>query len=156
MERLDGSVRGALRHVGVPDSGLLAEVVRVWPETVGPAIARAAWPLRIGRDGTLHVAVESAAWAHELALLEPELRTRLDARLGHSAPGVTGLRFAVGPVPSPGADPTAAPSPAPSPGVEEQAVASAVASAIEDPELRELVRRAAAASLASRRSDRDV
>ena len=53
MERLDGSVRRALRSSGVPDAGLLAEVTRAWPAAVGAAIARAAWPQRLGRDGTL-------------------------------------------------------------------------------------------------------
>jgi hypothetical protein len=52
MERLGDDVRGALRGVGVPDAGALARVTTAWPTAVGPAIARAAWPLRITRDGT--------------------------------------------------------------------------------------------------------
>ena len=62
MERLDGSLRGALKSAGVPDAGALADVVRAWPEVVGDAIARAAWPQRIGRDGTLLVAATSSSW----------------------------------------------------------------------------------------------
>ena len=62
MERLDGSVRGALRRAGVPDAGALAEVTRAWPEAVGDGIARAAWPQRLARDGTLHVTTVSATW----------------------------------------------------------------------------------------------
>ena len=65
MERIGDDVRGALKRVGVPDAGALAAVTRAWPAAVGPAIARSAWPRRIGRDGTLHVAVESAVWAPE-------------------------------------------------------------------------------------------
>ena len=53
MERLGDEVRGSLRAAGVPDAGLLADVVRVWPGAVGPGIATAAWPSRIGRDETL-------------------------------------------------------------------------------------------------------
>ena len=41
MERLDGTVRRALRSSGVPDAGQLAEVTRVWPEAVGPATTMA-------------------------------------------------------------------------------------------------------------------
>jgi hypothetical protein len=156
MERIGEDVRGALRRVGVPDAGALAVIVRAWPAAVGPAIARSAWPLRIGRDGTLHVAVESSAWANELALLEPELRGRLAAVLESEAVCPTTFRFAVGPIPAAGDDPRTAPVTAAVPSREETAIAEAVSSAIEDPELREIVRRAAAASLAAHRSDRRV
>ena len=149
-------MRRALRGSGVPDAGALAAVTRAWPDAVGPAIARSAWPQRIARDGTLHVAVESAVWAFELALLEPELRKQLTAGLGSEAPARLSFRFAVGPIPAAGDDPRIAPVAAAVPGPEEESVAVSVASVIEDPELREIVRRAAAASLAAHRSDRPV
>ena len=38
------------------------------------AIARNAWPLRIGRDGTLHVAAASATWAFELDRMSADWR----------------------------------------------------------------------------------
>jgi hypothetical protein len=154
VDRLGSDVRGALRAAGVPDAGVLAEVTRAWPAAVGPAIARSAWPLRIARDGTLLVATESSTWAHELALLEDELRTRLHAAVGDECP--VRLRFAVGPVPSPSADPERdAPTP-PAVAPADASLAADLASAIDDPELRSLVRRAAAASLAARRSDRGL
>ena len=102
MERLDASVRRSLRASGVPDAGQLAEVTRVWPGAVGPAIARAAWPQRVARDGTLHVTTVSSTWAFELARMEAEVRAKLTASLGPAAP--PSLRFATGPVPEPPAD----------------------------------------------------
>lgn len=154
MDRLGADVRGALRAVGVPDAGALAAVTRAWPDAVGPAIARSAWPLRIARDGTLLVATESSTWAHELALLEEDVRSRLRAAVGDECP--TRFRFAVGPIPSPAADPERdAPTP-PTPTAADASLAADVASAIDDPDLRTLVRRAAAASLAARRSDRGL
>ena len=57
----------------MPDAGALADVTRVWPEAVGDAIARAAWPQRIARDGTLLVAATSSSWAFELGLLGEEI-----------------------------------------------------------------------------------
>jgi predicted nucleic acid-binding Zn ribbon protein len=156
MELLGDAVRGALRRVGVPDAGVLAQVTRVWPGAVGPAVARSAWPLRIGRDGTLHVATSSAAWASELTLLEPEVRRKLLAALGPVDGAPTQLRFAVGRIPEPGHDPEEQGPPVSHATPDERAAAAAVASAIDDPELRELVRRAAAASLAQRRSDRNL
>ena len=82
MERLDGSVRRALRSSGVPDAGVLAQVTRAWPEAVGPAIARSAWPQRLARDGTLHVTTVSSTWAFELGRMEAEIRAKLAASLG--------------------------------------------------------------------------
>jgi hypothetical protein len=151
MERLDGSVRRSLRASGVPDAGVLAEVTRVWPEAVGPAIARAAWPQRVARDGTLHVTTVSSTWAFELGRMEQEVRAKLTASLGAATPPA--LRFATGPVPEPAA-PEQAPRKPFAPTAQEASVAAEIAAEIEDPQLREAVRRAAAASLARGRGDR--
>jgi hypothetical protein len=153
MERLDGSVRRALRRSGVPDAGLLAQVTRAWPDAVGPAIARAAWPQRLGRDGTLHVTTVSSTWAFELGRMADEVRAKLEAALGDATPPA--LRFATGPVPSPPAldEPPARP---PQPTPEETSRAATLTPGTEDPELRAAVRKAAAASLAAGRGDRVV
>jgi len=153
VERIDGEVRRSLGTAGVPDAGVLAEVVRAWPAAVGPAIARASWPTRIARDGTLHVATMSATWAFELGHLGEEIQSKLAAQLGGGAPRA--IRFAPGPVPAPGASEEASPPP-PRPTEEDDRAAAAIAAAVGDDELRELIRRAAAASLAGRRDDRSV
>ena len=153
MDRLDGSVRRALRGAGVPDAGALAAVTRAWPEAVGPGIARAAWPQRIARDGTLHVTTVSSTWAFELQRMEAEIRAKLAAAVGEATPPA--LRFATGPVPSPGADDAAAPTRL-SPTPAEEAEAADLSASIADPELRAAVRRAAAASLARGRSGRGL
>ena len=106
----------------------------------------------IARDGTLLVATVSSAWANELTLLEEEILEKLAVAAGPATP--TGLRFAVGPVPSPAAAPEElAPKSIPAPDAAELEVANDVSSAIEDPELRKMVQKAIAASLATRRSD---
>lgn len=153
MERLEGSVRGALRGAGVPDAGALADVTRVWPEAVGDGIARAAWPQRIARDGTLLVAASSSAWAFELGLLGEEILRKLAAAVGTGAP--TAIRFSPGPVPSPPA-PLAAESAvvAPEADAATRQLAEELTSAMTDAELRATIARAAAASLARAASDR--
>ena len=153
MERLDGSVRRALRGAGVPDAGVLAAVTRAWPKAVGPAIARAAWPQRVARDGTLHITAESSTWAFELGRLVEEIRAKLRPELGDATPPA--LRFAPGPVPSPGADDDD-PQPVPPPTPEDDARAALLTAEIDDPTLREAVRRAAAASLSAARDGRAV
>lgn len=153
MERLDGPLRRALRGAGVPDAGVLAAVTRAWPDAVGAAIARAAWPQRVARDGTLHVTTVSSTWSFELGRMEEEIRGKLHAALGAATPPA--LRFAPGPVPSPPGDGTpAVPASVPSPA--DDAEAAAVSATVDDPALRDAVRRAVAASLARDRADRAV
>ena len=152
MERLDGTLRRALRSAGVPDAGQLAAVTRAWPDAVGKAIAAAAWPQRIARDGTLHVNTASSTWAFELDRMAEEVLAKLRPALGDETPPA--LRFAAGPLPETGPE-EQRPSPA-APTVEDAAEAASLSSSIEDPALREAVRKAVAASLAKARHDRTV
>lgn len=153
MERLEGSLRGALKGVGVPDAGALADVTRVWPAAVGDAIARAAWPQRIARDGTLLVAAASATWAFELGLLGDEILGKLAAAVGPGSP--TAIRFSPGAVPSPGA-PLAADAPPTAPEIDSatRRIAEELTAAMTDEDLRATIARAAAASLTKTASDR--
>jgi hypothetical protein len=156
MERIGSEIERELARGGSRDAIPLAALTAVWPEVVGDAIGRQAWPLRIARDGTLHVATASATWAHELTFLGDEILARLQARLGSDSP--TKLRCAVGAIPETGAAAVAPPEPVP--GIDEipnevRSEAESAASSIADPELRELVARAARASLMRARSGRD-
>ena len=94
-ERIGGEVQRELSRFG-PAEGM-TEIVRAWPAVMGEQIARNAWPARLSRDGKLHVATASSAWAFELAQLEPKLLERLGEVLGDAAPA--GLRFAPGKLP---------------------------------------------------------
>jgi hypothetical protein len=152
MERLEGSVRGVLGAAGVPDAGALADVVRVWPAAAGDAIARAAWPQRIGRDGTLLVATVSATWAFELGLLAEEILAKLSV-VGDGAPKA--IRFTPGPVPSPPPpDRGRAAAAPPRADDETRALAAELTREMTDEELRQTIARAAAASLSRAAADR--
>lgn len=145
MKKLAADVSRELSRFG-PVAGMV-KVVEAWPGAVGPTIARNAWPARLARDGTLHVATSSSAWAFELGQLQEDILRRLRAAVGATAPGK--VRFAVGRVPEHGAsaetDKAATVLPEPTP----EAVAQGVelAAGIEDEELRNLVAKAAAQSL---------
>ena len=154
MERIGREVERELARGGSRDAIPLAALTAAWPEVVGDAIARHAWPLRIARDGTLHVATSSATWANELGFLADEILERLRDRLGPEAP--SRLRCAAGPVPESAAtEPERTVEPPPEVPPEIGAEADSAASMIDDPELRELVARAARASLLRARSGRD-
>ena len=119
----------------------MGDVVAAWPEAVGEEIARNAWPARFQRDRTLIVHARDAIWSFELGHRAGEISARL--------PGTPPLKFVPGPLPEAGAEPAQAiPRGSPPATLEQVARATRWASEIEDEELRALVARAAAASLA--------
>jgi hypothetical protein len=152
MERIGTDIRRELARFGPVDGDMVA-IVRAWPEAVGPTVARNAWPARLARDGTLHVNASSSTWAFELGRLAEAILEQLRAAVGEDAPPA--LKFVPGPVPEPA--PPASDEGAETAldvGPEERLEGAALAAGIEDEELRDLVARAAAASLARARSGR--
>jgi hypothetical protein len=147
MERVGSDVARELRRFG-PVAGL-EPLLEAWANAVGPEIARNAWPARRGRDGTLHVHARSAAWAFELAQLEPRIREAL----GDIAP--TRLRFAVGPLPEPSLpSPTASREKLLEPSEEHVRRGADLTAEINDESLRKVVAKTVALSLAKAQSDR--
>lgn len=143
-ERIGVEVRRELSRFG-PAEGM-TEIVRAWPTTVGDQIARNAWPARLSRDGTLHVATSSSTWAFELAQLEETLRERLREALGERSPAA--LRFAPGKLPERSSEENERrPRRGREATPEERELAAAMAAGIEDENLRKIVAKAALASL---------
>jgi predicted nucleic acid-binding Zn ribbon protein len=62
---------------------LLGDVQRVWPSTVGPAIAAQAQPTA-ERGGVVTVSCAASVWAQELDLMAPQIIERLNAALDQS------------------------------------------------------------------------
>jgi Dna[CI] antecedent, DciA len=132
-------VKRELRRFG--PNAEMGEVVAAWPAAVGEEIARNAWPARFQRDRTLIVHTRDAIWGFELGHRAAEISSRL--------PGKPALKFVPGPLPEPGAvEPQATPQGSPVATLEQVEQAARWASEIDDEELRALVARAAAASLA--------
>ncbi len=146
MDKLGDEVRLELDRFR-PAEGDITAIVRAWPAAVGATVARNAWPARFGRDGVLHVNTVSSTWAFELGRLAETILAQLRSELGKATPPT--LKFAPGPVPESRAG--AAEREASlglQIGDEHRAEAAALTAEIEDEKLRELVARAAAASLA--------
>lgn len=121
----------------------MGAILEAWEAAVGPEIARNAWPARFQRDGTLIVHTRDAVWGFELGHRAAEMSERL--------PKKPPLKFVPGPLPELGADPTqATPQGSPPITLEQQEIADEWTSGIEDEDLRKLVARAAALSLAKR------
>ena len=147
MEHLGNAVGRELGRFG-PAAGM-APVVEAWPAAVGVEIARNAWPARLARDGTLHVHTKDSIWAFELKSRAEEIRSRL----GEYAP--PRLAFAPGPIPEPVEAAREDVSSRPlEPTPEHVAEADSLARVIRDEDLRKVVAKAAALSLASASNDR--
>jgi len=146
VKRLGDEVERELGRFG-PEVKIAA-IVEAWPPAVGETIARSAWPARVARDGTLHVNTADSVWAFELTNRAAEIAQRL---------GVERVRFTPGRLPEPSAPEPTDREPAPrqpSPALLESG--ARLAAGIEDENLRKIVARAAAASLARASDDRSV
>jgi Dna[CI] antecedent, DciA len=151
VKRLSDEVARELGRFGPSEQ--MTRIVDAWPRAVGATIARNAWPARIARDGTLHVATSSSSWAFELGQLRLDVLDKLRDALGPNAP--TELRFAVGKLPEQGLDdPERALRTVPRPGPEEVRRAAELAASIEPEDLRETVAKAAAHGLFRAGDDR--
>jgi len=147
MDRVGDAVRRELGRFG-PAAGM-APLVGAWPAAVGPEIARNAWPARLARDGTLHVHTTDSIWAFELKSRAEEIR----GRLGEHAPAR--LAFAPGPIPEPLEPPSEeARSSVREPDATHVAKADSLVRVIRDEDLRKVVAKAAALSLANADNDR--
>lgn len=69
-----------LKGLGLAERLREAEIWRLWPEVVGPAIAARAQPVRI-INGNLTVGVSSGPWMQELTFLKGMIREKLNTRL---------------------------------------------------------------------------
>lgn len=146
MKRLGDEVERELGRFG-PEAGIAA-LVEAWPAAVGETIARNAWPARVARDGTLHVNTADSVWSFELTNRAGEIADRL---------GIDRVRFAPGRLPEPSVAEPAHDAPAPrEPSPELLETGARLAAGIEDENLRKIVARAAAASLARASDGRPV
>jgi sugar phosphate isomerase/epimerase len=144
VKHLGDEVKRELGRFG-PQGGI-GDLVEAWPMAVGETIARSAWPARVARDGTLHVNTADSVWAFELTSRAAEIAKRL---------GVQRIRFAPGRLPEAGdPEPERAESGPPEPSESLRQEGARLAAGIEDENLRKIVARAAAASLAKGISDR--
>jgi predicted nucleic acid-binding Zn ribbon protein len=84
------ALRSAL-GAAAPKTGL-ASLQAVWTELVGERIAAVAQPVS-ERGGEVTIDCSDSVWAQELDLMQGQLLTRLQERLGESAP--QSLRFRV-------------------------------------------------------------
>lgn len=134
---------------GSPGSDL-ARLQAAWPEVAGRQAAGNSLVVRRSRAGVVSVACASGVWAQEL----DARRDSLADRLRRAVPDVqiAAIRFVVGDHVMPAAAAPTRPRPAPSPTADEIEQARRAVGDVSDPELRDLLARAAAGQMALRRA----
>jgi Dna[CI] antecedent DciA-like protein len=136
------------RRSGAPDDAVIA-LQAAWPAAAGAEVAARSLPLRLSKAGVLTVGCASATWAQELGACEELLRERLAAAAPEVAARLARLRFAPADHAMLARHPAPAPPPPPAPSPAQRARAEQAAAQVADARLREVVSRAAAASMAA-------
>lgn len=149
--RVAGAHPGLARLTSTPGPASPIDRLREAWVAVAPRAAAHSSPERLSRAGVATVACSHAGWAQELSAHAAQLL----ARIGEHAPdlAVRQLRFSVaaGPPRHGREAPRIAPAPV-RPGPADLASAASAVVDVEDPELRETLRRAVAAGLALQRN----
>jgi predicted nucleic acid-binding Zn ribbon protein len=143
MNPLSRVLEEALKKLDLTDAALEARAVMLWPQIVGPHMAKASEAQRV-RGGTLLVVTRSSGWNQEFGFQKGAILRRYRERLGTDF--VKDLRFSVGPVRGSPVAPAGQPPPdaevrrirLPEARIEEIRRASAT----DDPELSQAIRRA--------------
>lgn len=138
-----------IRRTGGRRGFVSAQLLTLWPQIVGPSLARNTMPLRIifrrlpggswQRDnGDLELKVASSAWAPEVQHLSPLIIDKINTFFGYAA--VARIRIKIGPLPR-----AYAPPPPASPPPEAVARVESAVAGVADDDLREALRRLGAA-----------
>jgi hypothetical protein len=140
-QALSDTLDATLRGMGAAPDLVPLAVLRAWPAVVGPHAAQKTQPVRFAR-GRLTVHVTSEVWVTEILADSDALIARLHAAIGRRI--VHALSVRVGDV---------VPAPPPAPPASKRAPAAvpaeieALLRGVDDPELRESIRRAVGFSL---------
>jgi len=131
----------SLRDLGLQKRLKAEQLSALWPEIVGPGVAKIAFPAQL-RNGTLFIDVVDNVWMQELKFQEGELIGRLNEALRE--PLVRRLFFQLARTPPPDSRPqpestTVPPAAPPLDPQQELALEREVAS-VRDPELRAILK----------------
>jgi predicted nucleic acid-binding Zn ribbon protein len=131
----------SLRDLGLQKRLKTEQLTALWPEIVGPSVAKIAYPAQF-RSGTLFIDVADNVWMQELKFQEGELIARLNDALGE--PLVRRLFFQLARAPLPKPDPQREAKTVPPAGTlldpqQELALEREVAG-VRDPHLREVLK----------------
>jgi len=134
-------LKQSLRDLGLEGRLRSEQIWVVWPQVVGPAVAKITHPKRL-RSGTLFVDVADNVWVQELKLQERELTARLNDALGEAMVQRLFLRLGDIPLPLESQRPAAADAPeGETPlGPQQESLLEQEVVGVRDPHLREVLK----------------
>ncbi len=139
------TLKGLSTSYGLEQGMTLHRLQRQWSEVVGPQIASHTDPTE-ARRGILYIAVDSAAWLHELSFFKQEILGKVNRFFGAGEARVNALHLKIGTLPPP---PSLLPAPTKtlSPAIREADRAEAAwieqqLTALTDPTLRDAISQA--------------
>jgi len=143
-------VEDLFKALGLESKLVEHRLMQAWPQIVGPQIAAHAAPTEV-RANTLRVVVDSSTWLHELTLLKPILIEKLRRSSGGAI--VRDVLFTIGNPPA-ASNPQPPSTPPREPiGPADQALLDAALAPLDDPVLKDSVRRLILRALTDPRRD---
>ena len=141
ISSLKKALEQSFHHLGLQKRLQIEQLTVLWPQIVGPAIAKISSPAQF-RTGTLFIDVVDNVWMQELKFQEGELINRVNTALGETWVRRLFFQLARLPLPAPIRAPEAAPPPqavTPLDADQEQALERELAS-VRDPQLRAVLK----------------
>jgi hypothetical protein len=153
LEPLGLVIRKVAKREGIPLQAADLRLLAFWDRAVGPQVAAQTYPQDI-RRGILQVRVSSSVWMHQLQFLKEDILRKLRDVMGSDE--VKGLRFSIGEIPRPAAAPKREAPPREILGTSllkarDRRLIDESLAVVEDPELRELLKRVMTKDLRRRR-----
>jgi hypothetical protein len=151
IQRLGNVLQGILKKHNIFFDSEEQRLLEVWQKAVGPNISAQTRPDRLRRN-TLFVKVSSSAWMHQLHILKQEIIEKINELLGKEL--IKNVHFFIGEIPS--AMPASSNGSSFSPGSyplrdKDKKLIEKSISSVEDPELKEILRRVMTKNIIRRR-----
>ena len=151
LQRLGNVLQGILKKHNIFFDSEEQRLLEVWQKAVGPKISAQTRPDRLKRN-TLFVKVSSSVWMQQLHILKQEIIEKINELLGKEL--IKNVHFSIGEIPS--AMPTNSYSLSFSPDSyplrdKDRKLIEKSISSVEDPELKEILRRVMTKNIIRRR-----
>ena len=151
LQRLGNVLQGILKKYNIFFDSEEQRLLEVWRKAVGPQISLQTRPDRLKRN-TLFVKVSSSVWMQQLHLLKQEIVEKINQLLGKDL--IKNIHFSIGEIPS--TMPTNSYSSSFSPDSyhlkdKDKKLIEKSISSVEDPELKEILRRVMTKNIIRRR-----
>ena len=151
LQRLGNILQGILRKHNIFFNSEEQHLLEVWQKAVGPKISVQTRPDKLKRN-TLFIKVSSSVWMQQLHILKPEIIEKINQLLGKEL--IKNIHFSIGEIPAPMSansyTSSFSPDSYPLKEKDKKLIEKSI-SQVEDPELKEILRRVMTKNIIRRR-----